>query len=89
MIVEGERAVFHLVDAGLPAGELPARLGLYLEPHRAPADRLIWISPQGPRLLDPRRTIGEQIPPEAEIEIRGSAVLTEPAASVADAKGVP
>ncbi len=71
MIVEGERAVFHVVDAGLPVGELPARLGLYLQPGRDPADRLIWISPEGPRLLDPRRAVGEQIPPEAEIEIRG------------------
>lgn len=70
MIVEGERAVLHLVEAALPVGELPALLSLYLEPGRATEARLVWISAEGPRPLDPRRTVGEQVPAEAELEIR-------------------
>ncbi|MGH7556930.1 MAG: hypothetical protein ACREMD_03990 [Gemmatimonadota bacterium] len=70
VIVEGERAVFHLVDAALPVEELPARLALYFQPRREPAARLVWISSEGPRPLDPRRAVGEQVPAEAEIEIR-------------------
>lgn len=70
VIVEGERAVLHLVEASLPVAELPGRLALYLEPGGVPGRRLVWISADGPRPLDPDRTVGEQVPPEAEIEIR-------------------
>lgn len=70
IVVRGERAVFHLLDPAVPAGELPGRLALYFEPGgRAPA-RLVWNSVDGPRPLDPGRGIGDQVPPEAEVEMR-------------------
>lgn len=70
VIIEGERAVLHLVEAALPVGELPARLALYFEPGRARGTKLVWIAAEGPRALDPGRSIGEQVPPDAELEIR-------------------
>lgn len=69
VIVEGERAVLHLVEATMPVGEVPARLALYFEPGRAPGARCVWISAEGPRPLDPHRTVGEQVPADAEIEL--------------------
>ncbi|HET9581287.1 MAG TPA: hypothetical protein VFP76_00530 [Gemmatimonadota bacterium] len=70
IFVRGERAVFHLLDPALPAGELPARLALYFEPGAHAPARLVWNSSDGPRPLDPGRGIGDQVPPEAEVEIR-------------------
>lgn len=70
IVVRGERAVFHLLDPAMPAGELPGRLALYFEPRGSAAAELVWISDDGPRPLDPGRGIGEQVPPEAEVEIR-------------------
>jgi hypothetical protein len=70
IVVRGERAVFHLLDPAIPAGELPGRLALYFEPAGLVPARLVWNSVDGPRPLDPGRGIGEQVPPEAEIEIR-------------------
>ncbi|HWC06229.1 MAG TPA: hypothetical protein VG799_03160 [Gemmatimonadota bacterium] len=70
IFVRGERAVFHVLDPALPAGELPGRLALYFEPPGVSRARLVWNSDDGPRPLDPGRRIGEQVPPEAEVEIR-------------------
>lgn len=70
IVVRGERAVFHLLDPDVPAGELPGRLALYFEPLVVAPSRLVWNSDDGPRPLDPGRGIGEQVPPEAEVEIR-------------------
>lgn len=70
IFVHGERAVFHLLDPSLPVGELPGRLALYFEPAAVARARLVWNSDDGPRPLDPGRGIGEQVPPEAEVEIR-------------------
>lgn len=70
VVVRGERAVFHLLDPAVLAGELPARLALYFEPLGQAAEGLVWNAHDGPRPLDPDRGIGEQVPPEAEVEIR-------------------
>lgn len=70
VIVEGERALLHVVEATLPAGELPARLSLYFESAPPGARSLVWLGSDGPRVLDPDRAIGEQVPPDAELEIR-------------------
>ena len=70
VFVRGERAVFHLLDPAVPAGELPGRLALYFESLVVASARLVWNSDDGPRPLDPGRGIGEQVPPEAEVEIR-------------------
>ena len=69
VIVEGERAVLHLIEPDLPVAELRVQLSVYLEPGRSRESRFIWMSPEGPRLLDPKRAVGEQVPAEAEIEI--------------------
>ena len=70
IFVRGERAVFHLLDPAVPAGELPGRLALYFELPVLARARLVWNSDGGPRPLDPVLGIGEQVPPEAEVEIR-------------------
>lgn len=70
IVVRGERAVFHLLDPAVPAGEVAGHLALYFEPAGLSPARLVWNSVDGPRPLDPGRGIGEQVPPEAEIEIR-------------------
>lgn len=70
VIICGERAVFHLIDPDVPAGELLARFDLYFEPGLALGGRAVWNSSEGSLPLDPGRTIGEQVPADAEIEIR-------------------
>ena len=70
IVVRGERAVFHLLDPAVLAGELPERLAVYFEPAALALARLVWNSDDGPRPLDPGRGIGEQVPPEAEVELR-------------------
>jgi hypothetical protein len=70
VIVDGERAVLHLVEAALPVRELGTRLAVYLAPGRVEDAQFVWLSSDGPRVLDPGRTVGEQVPAEAEIEIR-------------------
>ncbi len=68
IVTRGERAVCHTVDPGLPAGELAGALTLYLGAAPAAAV-LVWRSESGPRALDPSLPLGEQIPPDAEIDI--------------------
>jgi len=47
---------------------LAGELALYLAPESVPPGPLVWASPVGPRLLDPDRPIGEQVPANATIE---------------------
>ena len=83
----GERAVCHVVDSSLPAGELARELALYFSPlalaASAPAPpctlavsgaELVWRSEGGPRRLDPGAPIGAQVPPEAEIDLPSIAI---------------
>lgn len=66
----GERAVAHAVDPATPAGELAGLLALYLGVVPDPPCGLVCKSPDGERSLDPHLAIGEQVEPEAEIEVR-------------------
>ncbi len=58
----------HAVDPSRPVRELAGELALYLAPESVPPGPLVWASPVGPRLLDPDRPIGEQVPANATIE---------------------
>lgn len=57
----------HAVDPDLPAGELAAALRLYLGPPGASAAP-VWRAAGGPKPLDPALPLGDQVPPEAEID---------------------
>lgn len=65
----GERAVFHLLESSMPAGELTRALALYLGV-ALPAAAPFWRDAAGERALDPALPIGAQVPPDAEIELR-------------------
>ena len=64
-----DRAVCHAVDPAIPAGRLADELALYFGPSPPIESRLVWRSPEGPRLLDPRIPIGSQVHAEAEIDL--------------------
>jgi len=66
----GERAVSHAVDPELPAAGVARALALYFTPDRLPAAcALVWRAGDGPRTLDPRAPLGEQVPADAEIDL--------------------
>lgn len=71
MFTLGERAVCHAVDREATLDEVRASLAVYfLVDEEAVPNALIWLSPRGPRKLDPALPIGRQVPRDAEIELR-------------------
>ena len=70
VFILGERAVAHAVDPATPAGELPGLLALYLGAAPGSSSSLVCRLPDGERCLDPALAIGEQVEPDAEIDLR-------------------
>lgn len=70
VFTRGERAVFHAVDPMVPAADLVETIALYFGFRDGCAiGELRWLGENGPVPLDPDRPVGEQVPPEAEIEL--------------------
>lgn len=70
VFVFGDRAVSHAVDPERSPTELVDELSLYLDTvDGAPLRRAVVRSAEGRRPLDPGRPIGEQVAPDAEIEL--------------------
>jgi len=67
VFVRGERAVCHVIDASLPAGEISRAVELYFAPDVSPSGVPLWRSSSGDRPLDPAVAIGAQVPADAEI----------------------
>lgn len=63
----GERMVCHLVEPSALAGELPALVELYFAPDAVAAGPLRARIAGAEIELDPLRSIGDQVAPDAEI----------------------